>query len=337
MPRPDIKGFKRLDVVALALLLALALGALEIAIKEAPERGWSSLIVVGLLGVSVIGTGIFVDRTLRSRSPLVNFSVFSDRNFVVGCILSFVLGIGLFGSVYIMPVFLAYARHHSSLEIGKIMLVTGVAQLLTAPLAVVLEKRFDERYITTCGFLLFGVGLALSCVQTPQTDYDQMYWPQVVRGAAIMLCILPPTRLALGQVLPDLVPDASGLFNMMRNLGGAIGIALVDTVIYSRAPVHSTRIVELLTEGDAHTIQSLGIPPELMVGGLNDPQVHSALSPLVERLSFVDAVNDAWALVSLLTFAALICIPVARAPIWRLIISIRRGDVRFGRERVTRH
>ena len=117
------------------------------------------------------------------------------------------------------------------------MLVTGVTQLLTAPIAVALEQRVDARLLTALGFGLFGVGLGLSGLQTPQTDFDTMFWPQVIRGLAIMFCLLPPTRLALGHLEASRVPDASGLFNLMRNLGGAIGLAMIDTVIYTRSPV----------------------------------------------------------------------------------------------------
>jgi MFS transporter, DHA2 family, multidrug resistance protein len=145
--------------------------------------------------------------------------------------LSFVLGVGLFGSVYLMPVFLAFVRGHNALEIGAIMLVTGVTQLMTAPIAVALEQRVEARLLTSLGFGLFGVGLGLSGMQTPETDFNAMFWPQVIRGLGIMFCLLPPTRLSLGHLAASRVPDASGLFNLMRNLGGAIGLAMIDTVI----------------------------------------------------------------------------------------------------------
>ena len=137
-----------------------------------------------------------------------------------------------------MPVFLAFVRGHDALEIGTIMLVTGIAQLLMAPVAVALEQRVNARLLTAAGFGLFAVGLGMSAFQTPETDFAGMFWPQVVRGLAIMFCLLPPTRLALGHLDAGRVPDASGVFNLMRNLGGAIGLALIDTVIYTRAPVH---------------------------------------------------------------------------------------------------
>ena len=129
----------------------------------------------------------FLKRSLRTSYPVVSLSTFADRNFTIGCLLSFVLGMGLFGSVYLMPVFLAFVRSHNALEIGMIMLVTGVAQLAVAPVAVALEQRFDARLLTAMGFILFACGLAMSTGQTPQTDYDAMFWSQVVRGVGIKL------------------------------------------------------------------------------------------------------------------------------------------------------
>jgi MFS transporter, DHA2 family, multidrug resistance protein len=300
-----------LDVTSL-LLGATALAALEIAIKEAPERGWTSPLAAGLLGLCLITALGFVIRTLWSPRPLVDLRTFRDRNFSIGCLLSFVLGIGLFGSVYLMPVFLAYVRAHNALEIGKIMLVTGMAQLVIAPLAVVLVRRVDERILTAFGFLLFAIGLGLSSVQTRVTDFDEMFWPQLVRGSAIMFCILPPTQLALGQLAKTAIADASGLFNLMRNLGGAIGIAIIDTVIYTRAPEHARILISRLTAGDLDTVKMLGIPPDALGPALLDPEKQAMLAPLVDKVAFVEAINDAWTLVALTTLAALVVIPWAR-------------------------
>src|SRR5262249_47405769 len=122
----------------------------------------------------LVSAAIFVIRVLRSPNPLVNLRTFRDRNFSIGCLFSFVLGTGLFGSIYLMPVFLAYVRAHNALEIGEIMLVTGVAQLIAAPIAAFLVRRFDERLLTASGFLLFAIGLGLSTVQTKPTDFDDM-------------------------------------------------------------------------------------------------------------------------------------------------------------------
>jgi DHA2 family multidrug resistance protein len=312
--RPSPGEMRSLDIVSIGCM-ALALAALEIALKEAPERGWLSPLVCGLLAISVLSGAAFVRRSLGRRKPFVELRTLADPTFAVGCMLSFVLGIGLFGSTYMMPVFLAYVRDHDALEIGKIMLVTGIAQLATAPVAVALERRVDARLLTAVGFALFAVGLGLSAFQTRETDFAGMFWPQIVRGVAIMFCLLPPTRLALGQLLPSEVPDASGLFNLMRNLGGAIGIALIDSVIYGRAPVHAQTIIGLLKRGDIDTAKLVGIPLALFrnrPSGPLDPDTQAILDSMVKHASFVQAMNDAWLLVAVLTLAAIVCVPFAR-------------------------
>jgi len=312
--KPALGEARSLDIVSICCM-ALALAALEIALKEAPDRGWLSLTVCGLLVLSIASGFAFVRRTLGHSKPVVELRTLADPMFAVGCILSFALGIGLFGSVYMMPVFLAFARGHEALEIGGIMLVTGIAQLATAPLAVALERRIGARLLTTAGFMLFATGLGLSAFQTPETDFAGMFWPQVIRGVAIMFCLLPPTRLALGHLKKADVPDASGLFNLMRNLGGAIGIALIDSIIYGRAPVHARAIVDRLMAGDIATAKFVGIPLRLFTDrapGPIDPITQSILEPMVNRAAFVQAMNDAWAVVAILTLATVFSVPFAR-------------------------
>jgi MFS transporter, DHA2 family, multidrug resistance protein len=312
----DLSAARKIDAIALCCL-ALALTSFEFALKEAPSLGWFSPIVAGLYAASFLLAWAFVRRTLGNQTqPLVDLRAFANRNFTVGCILSFVLGIGLFGSVYLMPVFLAFVRQHSALEIGAIMLVTGAAQLLTAPLAVWLERRVDSRLLAIFGFAVFGIGLCLSAFQTRETDFDAMLWPQIIRGVAIMFCILPPTRLALGCLEAARVPNASGLFNLMRNLGGAIGLALIDSIIYGRTPHHIGVIAKSLRAGDTTTAAAVGIPlstfKEQLAEGPPTEATLMILRPLVKRLALVEASNEAWLLIALLTFAALLSLAFAK-------------------------
>jgi DHA2 family multidrug resistance protein len=310
----DLKVARVLDPLALGLM-AIALSALEIGLKEAPGRGWASPLVIGLMVLSLVSAVVFVRRSLKGDRPVVDLTTLRDRNFAIGCGLSFVVGIGLFGSVYMMPVFLALVRGHDALQIGEIMLITGAAQLVTAPIAVALERRVDARILTGVGFLLFSVGLGLSAFQTEQTDFAQMLWPQMLRGSAIMFCLLPPTRLALGRLEAPRVADASGLFNLMRNLGGAIGLALIDTVIYGRAPVHARAIIAQLKAGNVETAGQIGIPVAIFRAHAHAPldaRTAAMLQPMVQKLSLVQAINDAWALVAILTLCALATVPFAR-------------------------
>jgi MFS transporter, DHA2 family, multidrug resistance protein len=189
----------KLDGLAV-VVMAAALASLEIGLKDAPHDGWLSLHCVALFTACATCTGFFIRRALRVAYPVVDLSALKQRSFAVGCGLSFCLGVGLFGSVYLMPVYLAFVRSHDAFEIGCIMLVTGIAQLVTAPLAGILESRVGARSLTAAGFALFAIGLGLSAFQTRVADFDEMFWPQIVRGVAIMFCLLPPTRLALGTL-----------------------------------------------------------------------------------------------------------------------------------------
>ena len=302
---------RQVDAVAL-VALAASLTALEIGLKDAPNLGWGSARVVGLIAVFTFGMALFVGKTLSAVHPLVGLRAFADRNFTIGCILSFVLGVGLFGSTYLMPFFLGLVRGYGALKIGEIMLVTGFAQLLVAPLAVGLEQRVDARILTLLGFVVFGVGLGLSAFQTRETGFHEMLIPQILRGGGVMFCLLPPTRLALGRLAPTQVADGSGLFNLMRNLGGAIGLALIDTVIFSRGPTHARDIAARLRAGDSDLAVAIGIPRQMFAafaGHPLDATTQHMLGAAIDRAALVRSINDAWALIALLTAIPLILLP----------------------------
>ncbi len=313
--RTDFAHLRTLDVVSLAAL-AIGLSAFEIALTRAPQNGWLSPFILTLLALSLAGGGLFVARTRRAAHPIVDLALFSDKRFAVGCALSFMLGAGLFGLIYLMPVFLGLVRGHGALEIGEIMLVTGVVQLVTAPLAVLLELRVDSRLLTVAAFLVFGVGLGLSAFQTIDTDFAGMFLPQVVRGLAIMFCVLAPTKLALSRLAPALVADGSGLFNLMRNLGGAVGLAAIDSLIYGRVPVVSTAILDRLKAGDVATAKAIGLPVDMFVAHAAlplDEGTRVLLSGYVKRAALTQAINEAWALLAFFAVAAIAALLFVRS------------------------
>jgi DHA2 family multidrug resistance protein len=316
LPRQDtdFAELAKLDFGALALLAA-ALASLEIGLKQAPHHGWLSPACLVLLAGSAVGMGLFVHRSLGARDPVVRLATLRRRSFAVGCALSFCLGVGLFGSVYLMPVFLAFVRRHDAFEIGTIMLVTGTAQLIAAPIAAILESRIGARALTGAGFALFALGLGLGAIQPRTADFDEMFWPQIVRGVAIMFCLLPPTRLALGA-LPEIeVADASGLFNLMRNLGGAIGIALIDTILYGRAPMYAEDFRVRLLAGDVSAAKAIGLDPMLLANRPPGPPDEAAVAfvrPMVEKASLALCVNEAWAMLACVAIAGVLLVPLAR-------------------------
>jgi len=305
---------RRLDLPAL-VVMALALAGLEIALKQAPQRGWLSLSCAGLLMASAIGLVVFLWRTSHAIHPVLRLDALKRRSFALTCALSFCLGIALFGSVYLMPVFLGFVRRHDAYQIGTIMLVTGVAQLSAAPLAAILERRVGAVRLTAIGFALLAVGLGMSYFEPRTADFDEMFWPQILRGVAIMFCLLPPMHIALGELPEGEVADASALFNLMRNLGGAIGIALVDTILYGRSVAFGEAFRVRLLAGDLSAATAIGLDPKLMLERFSGAPTAAEIAyvrPFVERASLALSVNEAWIMLACVAMAALLLVPLAR-------------------------
>jgi DHA2 family multidrug resistance protein len=153
-----------------------------------------------------------------------------------------------------------------------------------------------------------------------------MFWPQVPRGVAIMLCLLPPTRLALGALAEADVPDAGGLFNLMRNLGGAIGIALIDTILYGRTGGHAEALRDRLIAGDITAAQAIGLDLKLFMHrppDATDASVEAYVRPMVETAAFAISTNEAWALLAGAALLGLLLVPLAGRP-------PQRGDADAG-------
>jgi MFS transporter, DHA2 family, multidrug resistance protein len=208
-----------------------------------------------------------------------------------------------------LPLFLAFVHSMGPLDIGLVILVTGIAQLVTAPFAVQVDRYVDARLLSAIGFGAFAIGMLMSGFQTIATGYDEMFWPQVVRGAFVALCILPPIRFALGFISREHIADASGLFNLSRNLGGAIGIALIDTIVFSRGPEHADRILDLIKLDPAKAALVLGITVDELPDS-QDPMGLLGIMDVIEQASITLAINEAWLVMGLITATALVVLLV---------------------------
>jgi len=309
--KPDLSEFRRIDYFAIALA-AVFLATLELVLKEAPKYNWQGAFVYGCIAICVVTGSSAIWRSLYSRHPFLDLYRFRERTFTLGCILSFVLGLGLYGSVYLLALFLGIVREHSPWEIGTIMIVSGAAQLATAPIAAWLESKTDPRILTAFGYSLFAAGLIANGYGTISTDYDGLFWPQLMRGASVMLCILPATRLALDTLEQAGVADGSALFNLMRNLGGAIGIALVDTILSQRTPTHAQALATRLQAGDADAARIVGLPTEFFHGhdmGPANETMRAMAEPLIRKAALVQSFNEAWIAIGILFALSLLVIP----------------------------
>jgi MFS transporter, DHA2 family, multidrug resistance protein len=311
MDRRGERGSRGTDL-ATAPLLAVFLAGLQVVLSEAPKQGWNSPAMLVMTVLCLCSCAISVRRCLAHPAPLVRLSAFRRRNFALGCVFSFALGVGLYGATFLLPLFLGIVRHHDAFEIGLIMTVTGAAQLIAAPIATLVERRSDPRLLTACGYGLLTIGLIGNGFLQPADDFWGVAWQQAVRGTAFMFCLLPTTSLALGAFPPEEVSNASGLFNLMRNLGGAIGLAVIETLIQQRAPIHIAALVERLQAGDPRIAAFVGLPLDQFTGrpiGPVDQATRDLIAPLVEHAGLTLALNEAWLLLGGVVLLSLIAAP----------------------------
>ncbi len=293
--KPDWPLWRKLDALSL-LLVATSLASLELLLKEGPSHNWQGDYIWMLMIIFPAAGLLAIRRCLKRAEPLIEIRCFADWRFSMGCFYSFILGMGLFGAVYLTPLYLGFVRQHTAFEIGKIMIVMGAAQLLTAPLAAFLEKKISPLWLVAFGYALFAAGLIGNGFMTYETDYDGLFWPQVLRGAAVMFCLLPATALALENQPPEHLSNASGLFNLMRNLGGAIGIALIDTILEQRTLEHAKQLTDKLLVGDKTFIKAIGLPTTTISLDM--------VTPFIKRAALVESFNEAWLLLGIIFLLA---------------------------------
>jgi DHA2 family multidrug resistance protein len=235
----------------------------------------------------------------------------------VACLLIFITGFGLFGGVYVLPLFLARVAGYDARQIGEAVFVAGLSQILVAPLVAKLSQKMDMRVMIVFGLSLFAFGLWMSTPVTSQWTGGEFFWPQIIRGFALLLCIVPATNMALGALPPTQLKMASALFNTMRNLGGAIGIACINTWINARTNKHWHDLANNLTTANPRLQTWLANVTTHIGSSGADPGVvsHRALAILaqtVRKEAVTMAFADVFYLMTLLFLGALILVPLLR-------------------------
>ncbi|NWD00792.1 DHA2 family efflux MFS transporter permease subunit [Pseudomonas sp. P7779] len=244
--RPNPSLLKGADYIGMALM-AVFLGCLEYTPEEGPRWNWfSDSTIATTAWITAISGALFIWRCLEIKEPIVDLRALRDRNFALGCLFSFITGIGIFATIYLTPLFLGRVRGYGSLDIGLAVFSTGVFQLLAIPVYAVLASRFDLRWILMFGLSLFALSMWDFSPITHDWGARELLLPQAIRGFAQQITVPPVVTLTLGALAPDRLKLASGLFNLMRNLGGAIGIAACATVLNDRTNLHFLRLAEHL-------------------------------------------------------------------------------------------
>jgi DHA2 family multidrug resistance protein len=298
--------------------MAVFLGGMEFVLEEGPKNGWfNDPHIATAAWLSFVGFLLFLERSFRSGGPIVKLTPFKKPTFAIACAFNLVIGFGIYASTYLVPVFLGRVRGYDSLQIGTTVFVVGIAQVLSTILAARLSQAVDPRKIISVGLTLFATSLWLTSKVTPEWGFGAFLGPQLLRGASVMLCIVPSVGLALtGFVGPEL-RAASGLFNLMRNLGGAIGIATVNTWLQDNARIQSARLGESLGRAGAEAPSVMDQLIGRMAQVTADP-VHAVLlaegelARVVGRQALTYGFQEVFRMMAWMFLAALVMVPFCR-------------------------
>jgi MFS transporter, DHA2 family, multidrug resistance protein len=220
--------------------MAIGLAALQTVLEEGNKDDWfGSPYIVRLSVIAAVALTLFIWIELSVNKPLLNLRLLVRRNFGFGVVANFLLGIALYGSVFILPIYLSRIQGYNSEQIGFVLAWTGLPQLVLIPLVPRLMKRFDARLVIGFGFALFAASNFMNIHMDGNTAADQLLWPNVVRAIGQALAFAPLSAVATAGIEHENAGSASALFNMMRNLGGAIGIAGLQTFLSKREQFHS--------------------------------------------------------------------------------------------------
>jgi DHA2 family multidrug resistance protein len=315
--KPDLSLLRSFDLTGL-VLMALFLGCLQYALQEGPRWDWlADDTIVGAVIVSSIACVLFLWRVLTYREPIVDLRAFANRNFALGSFYTFVVGTGLYGATYLIPLFLAQVRDYSSLQIGETVVVTGLAQMLMSPVSSYLARKIDLRLMLGMGMGLFAVAVYLTAGLTNQSGYAELFVPQALRGAALMLCYLPANLIALGGVPQDKLKNAAGLYNLTRDLGGAIALATIGTFMNDRLHFHWSRLIEEINPARPVVQHFLDTQTNRLDALLPDDAGRAALellANLVQREALVLTYNDVIMVLGGMFVVGLCLMPLVNRP-----------------------
>ena len=287
------------------LAMAIGLGSLQVVLEEGTRKDWfSSTFIVRLAITAIVFLSLFLWIEFTRKQPFINLRLLGRRNLGLSTIVSLTLGLGLYGSVYILPLYLAQVQGYNPLQIGEVIMWAGVPQLFIVPLVPKLMQRFDIRLMIGIGLSLFAVSCFMNSTMTHNTGIAELRWSQVVRAMGQPLIMVPLSSIATSDIEPSQAGSASGLFNMMRNLGGSIGIAALATLLTRREQFHSNHIGEAISLYSPETQQRLEQMTQSFIRlGADSQTAHqqaiAAISNIVRREAYIMAYNDCFYFIGL--------------------------------------
>src|SRR5258706_7358946 len=238
---------ERVDYAGL-LLLATGVGALQMMLERGERLDWLASGEVRMLAaISVTSLVTFVWHELRTPHPVVDLSILKSRQLAVGVVFGMVLGVCLYATVFVLPVYLQNVQHFTANQTGLVILPGALASAFTMAFMGRLQGKFDGRLSILAGVCVFALSMWKHAHFTTQSGMADFFWPLVFRGVGLGLIFVPLTNLALADLPMSKIPNGTGLFNLMRQLGGSVGIALSATLVQRFTAIHRAELAASVT------------------------------------------------------------------------------------------
>jgi DHA2 family multidrug resistance protein len=318
--KADPRLAKGIDWTGLVLMTVFLL-SMQYVLEEGAGDSWFQDDIILWLTVLAGLTGVaFIWRQLTYRQPIVSLKPFGDRNFTLGILMTFVTGVSLFGGTFLLPVFLGQVRGFSSAEVGTTMLVSGLAMFLSAPVAGRVVRMMDPRVAMFLGFSLAAWAIGLGTRVTDQWGFSEFMVLQAARGLGTMVAMIASQQMSIATLPVSLMKDASGLINLIRNVAGAIGLAMLTTILGHQGAVHYADIAAAVSTANPTSQDMLaGLTGMMTESGMADPDggARKAFSMMLHRQASVLAFGDAFWFLSLGCWLAVVMalfVKPAKAP-----------------------
>ena len=304
---------KRIDWWGI-LFLALGVGALQIVLEKGEDKDWTQTWwITALIFTTIISAICFIWREVSIDFPVVNFKILRHRSFSIGIFTSFALGVALYGSTFIFPVFCQSLLGFTAKQTGLILLPGGVATILCMPfVGNMLKKGVPAQFLSAGGFILFFVFCWMLYGSTLQSGTGDFWWPLIIRGVGMAILFVPLTTLAIADLRGPEIGQGTGLNNMMRQLGGSFGIAIMTTVIHIKTNVNRNILLENYNQYNPAFNERAATMTNNFIAqgaspGVAQQMANGALEGIVTRQTMLVTYNSMYLIIGVFT---LICIPL---------------------------
>ncbi len=304
-------------------LMAAGLGSLTVFLEEGTRKDWfGSPMITRLAVIAAVALPLFVIVQLmpRKTEPLLNLRLFMQRNFAIGCAINLVLGLCLYSMMYLLPLYLAQIQSYSALQTGRTMVWVGLPQLIMMPFVPMLMRFVDKRILIAAGFAAFAASGLLMSRPTADFGHEQLILPQIIRALGLPVIMVPLLLVTTSETGPADAASASGIFNMLRNLGGSIGIALSSALLTRREQFHSHHLGETISLYNPLTRERLDAMARVFEAGGLDPATANeraigALDLIVRKQSWLLAYGDSFHALTILLLAMIPLVFFCRAEV----------------------